>query len=295
MKSSSSLAVALGLSVAISGLGCASQTPNAARVNTLETANASGAQRRDQAHAPHSRSTQADAVASFDPAQSEARQQVVRRGHQELELLGLELGRVAQRLHTEGTPAQRAHFSSGLSDLEHDRRIVQSLLEKAAQGPVEDWNEESERMAAMIGALVSIGMQTAEEVEDAIEAGLPGKPPAPEAQHLPADLDLCTLQVSGSRAGMREHRGRLIVEMSASHPAAVAALRRRALEVSARSLATFPAAGGSQRAASAQQVEFAIEDATHGVLVVFMPAADQLEPLRAQLATSVERIENQSC
>jgi hypothetical protein len=164
MNLSRNALIASCLAVALAW-GCASQKPN------LET---------DVARASASPPNDVDRT----------RRDLSRLARERLEALETQMRRVAGRLESEGTPAQRAQWGRELRNIEHDRQLLGAELRESERAPFDEWADMHGMLTSLIDVLAACGAKAAVQIDRSLD----NSSSADATPVIAAGPDLCTVQ-----------------------------------------------------------------------------------------------------
>jgi hypothetical protein len=91
-----------------------------------------------------------------------------RRARAQLDVLGLELERVALRLEDEGTPTQRARWIPELIDIDHDRLVLSQSLGELERAHHQEFADPGP-IVAMIDVLSALAARATIEIDGALD------------------------------------------------------------------------------------------------------------------------------
>jgi hypothetical protein len=118
------------------------------------------------------------------------RRDMNRLARERLDAIEKEMVRVARRLDTEGTPAQRAQWGRELSDIEHDRKLLGAELRDSERASFDEWADTHGMLTSLIDVLAACGTKAAVQIDRSLDEASS----ADAATQTAVGPDLCSVQ-----------------------------------------------------------------------------------------------------
>lgn len=255
---------------------------------------------------------QADSYAQLkqDELESE-RREFIRERQEQLNELDTQISRLEARLQHEAEfvdAAEKAEWDQDLFELRQDQGRAQAELDRASQATPEQWAQMRGDLGVTVDSLQASVNKAGSEITGLFRSDDEGG--------ARAEVDLCDLQVEGTKATIIEESQQLVVQMTTPDQDDVAELRERAERLSRQAATSSTAATGTaSQSGSASQSDSAatdeppaddqarapliakvtVENISNGVRVAFTPTEGHRGTLKQQLENELEQIRNEDC